>query len=401
MSSKPEASPAEAAEEDESAGDFASIESLVAQADVEGLLELARAHRAGAEGVPRDLLQCFRCYDEAAKLGSASAEYSAALFHLSGGIVPKDQKLGAMRLRTAADAGYAPAKVYLANLYELGIHYKADTEKANVWYRNAARSSGIDEEPGTPEFVRAMAELGCVRYCLVLVEDPATSEADRAHFNRKAKAFGYRDPGGPEGRLSPTPPDVSAQAPSVEAKTNEAQPAPAKSEVDRDLRTARVSERAGTKEPAPAKKEEKAKPPSLPLDWSLGAYAFLYAVVFMGGALAGGHALHEGARVLLEDGKPIPLVGARLELVRPIVFGVVGVLPMLLAYRLDTLARALVVSGVGAVVGEILWSTHTELLPVHATQVLGFAAAGLLAALLVLGIAGGTRSSKRPRFKRR
>ena len=82
---------AEAEEEalDEAADSDSSIESLVARADVDGLLDLAKAYRVGADGHARDLAACFRCYDEAAKLGSVQAEYSAALFHLSGGIVEK------------------------------------------------------------------------------------------------------------------------------------------------------------------------------------------------------------------------------------------------------------------------------------------------------------------------
>src|SRR5262245_7243300 len=210
---------AEADEEalDEAAGDGLSIDALVARADVDGLLDLAKAYRTGTADVPRDLAKCFRCYDEAAKLGSAAAEYSAALFHLSGGVVEKDLKLGATRLRTAADSGYTPAKVYLANLYELGIHYKADPEKADVWYRNAARSSEIQEEPGTPEYARAMGEIGCVRYCLEIANDPASTEEDRAHFLRKAKAFGYRDPAGPEGRQSPVPPSALEHASAMRA----------------------------------------------------------------------------------------------------------------------------------------------------------------------------------------
>ena len=105
-----------------------------------------------ATGVPRDLTKCLACYREAAALGSAEAEYAVALFLLSGGSVPQDLKEGAARLRSAADKGDLGAKVYLANLYELGVHYARDPEKADVWYRSAARGAGIQEAPGTQQY---------------------------------------------------------------------------------------------------------------------------------------------------------------------------------------------------------------------------------------------------------
>jgi hypothetical protein len=312
-------------------------------------------------------------------------------------------------MRAAADAGYTPAKVYLANLYELGIHYKADREKADVWYRNAARSSGVKDEPGTPEYARAMAEIGAVRYCLEIAEDTATSEEDRSYFLKKAKAFGYRDPSGPEGRQSPIPP--SALEPhhggrSLIASDAGAEPNKTAPQEKPALANAAAEPHATNtpKEPQEKAKENEKKPapkPSVPLDWSLGAYCILYAVVFMAGALAGGHALHEGAKVLVAIGKDVPLVHERVELIRPIAFGVIGVLPTLIVYRLDTLVRALVVGGFAGVIGEVCWTTGKHLVPERMPQILGFAAAGFLASLLVLGIFGGTRSSKRPRIKRR
>src|SRR5439155_11263657 len=57
---------------------------------------------------------------------------------------------------------------------------------------------------------RAMAELGCVRYCLEIVRDAKASDDDKATFLRKARALGYRDPAQSQpDRLSATPPSIA------------------------------------------------------------------------------------------------------------------------------------------------------------------------------------------------
>ena len=94
---------------DLAAASAATLEQLVAAEDVDGLLALAKAHRAGTDGVPKDLKKCLECYRAAAKLGSAEAEYAAALFHLSGGVVVQDLKEGAARLRVADRRGSRPS----------------------------------------------------------------------------------------------------------------------------------------------------------------------------------------------------------------------------------------------------------------------------------------------------
>src|SRR5690242_13459967 len=93
----------------------------IAEGDVDALLALAKTRRAA-----KDMKGCYDAYKAAAELGSPEAEYAVALFLMTGGVVPQDLKEGTMRLRSAADKGSVPAKVYVGNLYELGIHYKAD-----------------------------------------------------------------------------------------------------------------------------------------------------------------------------------------------------------------------------------------------------------------------------------
>src|SRR5262245_12581165 len=157
----PDAKPAVETEEASAidlAGDALDIDGLKARGDIDGLLELARAYRS-----QREMRRCFDAYSAAAELGSADAEYAVALFWMSGGVVEQDLKEGAMRLRAAAEKGNVAAKVYLGNLYELGVYYKADPEKADVWYRNAARAANVQSEPGSEEDSRELAELGCAR----------------------------------------------------------------------------------------------------------------------------------------------------------------------------------------------------------------------------------------------
>src|SRR5205085_12298441 len=76
-------------------------------------------------------------------------------------------------------------------LYELGIHYKADPEKADVWYRNAARAARIEEEAGTDEHAKALADLGCVRYVLARTASADITEDEKARLLARAKAHGH------------------------------------------------------------------------------------------------------------------------------------------------------------------------------------------------------------------
>src|SRR4051794_7709814 len=158
----------------------------VAEGDVDALLALAKTRRAA-----KDMKGCYDAYKSAADLGSMEAEFAVALFAMNGGVVPQDLKEGTMRLRSAADKGSVPAKVYLGNLYELGIHYKADPEKADVWYRNAGRAAHVEAEQGSDEWNRALADLGCARQVLALASDPSTSEDEKKRLLARAKAHGY------------------------------------------------------------------------------------------------------------------------------------------------------------------------------------------------------------------
>jgi hypothetical protein len=334
---------------DDAAGDEAkpTIDDLLLHGDVDSLLELAKSYRAS-----KDLKSCFQCYEAAAKLGSAEAEHAVGQFHLSGGVVPKDEKTAASYLRSAADKGHLPSRVYVANLYELGIHYKADAEKADVWYRNAARSAKITHDPESIDYTRAMAELGCVRFCLKMIEDSDSNEDERTYYTRKARAYGWR---------------------------------PKKSESVTEAESG--SESAAAEKPASDSK----------ITFAAGMTAFLWASLLVAAAVGAGYLGLEGVRLLVA--KYGQILGAHEE---RIVLGVaagLAVLGALMVYKLKSVAQALVAAALLAGLGWFTWrGPATHLFHLQVAQAIAFGVAGFLAALLVLGLVGGAKAPRaRPR----
>jgi hypothetical protein len=400
----------------------AGLERLKAAGDVDGIMRLARAYRVGGGAIERDLGKCLACYRAAASLGSVDAKYSVALFLLAGGVVPQDVKAGAAELRAAADGGSLPAKVYLANLYEQGIAYKADADKADVWYRSAARAAGLKAEPGTPEFTRAMADLGSVRHGVDVLNDAATSAHDKGLLGRKLKAYGWQlrvkdDPAPASAAAAPsTPPpaDAASDAPvQREAQTKPARRLAASSpSLEADMAPAPGSDaapaaedkaQAKTKAPAvdgearakPAAKAAPARAGAAPkksaLTLRLGLNAFLVAALFSAMGCGAGYLLGHGAVELAKQG-PVPLFGPHVELVLPAVVALFSLLPGVVVYRLGTVARALVVAALAAIAGYVAHGAPGgALLPSLEMQVTAFALAGWLGSALILGLLGGSR----------
>jgi hypothetical protein len=395
--------------EEELSENALDLESLKKRADLVGLLALAKAYRAGTAPGGRDMKKCLESYRAAAELGSAEAEYAVALFYLSGGVVSQDLKEGATRLRAAAEKGSIPARVYLGNMYELGVHYKADPEKADVWYRNAARAAKIDDSPGSEGHAYGLAELGCVRYVLALVETGAVEEEDKTRLLGRAKAHGYglrvRDDADGE-RLTFTDALAGAEAAATAASNAPpANPAPLEksSPVNAPPPDAKGRERANTAPSTPGAKKkadapEKPKPKKSGPGTAAGIAAFAYAVLFVLTGCGAGYAASLGARELIAHGHLLPGLGTRVHLVFPIVLGLIGVLPAWLVYKLSAVVKAIVIGGALAGVGWIAWGTGQG--AVHATrevQSIAFGLAGFLAALLVLGLLGGTKRHAVPR----
>ena len=412
-------------EPEEAPADAFDLESLRARGDTESILALAKAYRSGSAPGGRDLGKCLDAYRAAAVLGSGEGEYAVALFVMNGSaVVAQDLKEGTMRLRSAAEKGSIPAKIYLGNLYELGIHYKADPEKADVWYRNAARTARIEAEPGTAEWNRALADLGGARYVLAFTNDASTTEDEKSRLLARAKAhgFGLRVRDGTEGdRATFTEAMNAAEAPSTLRLHD--QPVIGAPRVDPAAAQAFVRDRKDTSPETKQAKEKKSIPPPDPLAKAkaevdnaaadakkkkaatarnarlasaLGAFG--YAILFALAGLGAGYAALLGARELVAHGHLLPLLGTRTQVVFPIVLALVGVLPTCLVYRLGTVIKALLMSAALAGVGWIAWGTgrgayHSD----RPMQALAFAIGGFLAGLLVLGLLGGAKTPRRSR----
>lgn len=341
--------------------------------DVEHLLALAKGYRAGKEGLPRDLQKCFDCYRAASKLGSAEADYALAVFHLTGTIVEQDLKEGATRLRAAADGGVLPAKVYLGNLYELGIHFKADPEKADVWYRSAARSAGVKDEPDSPDGMRALARLGCVRHALALSEDPTAPEQERQSCLAKARTLGHELKLREDRRAEQ---DLAA----LDGEAAKPEPAPA-----RAAQPEPAARKTPAVDPAAERARERRRARRGAELTALG-FAALIAAVGLGASFAA----HAGALAWHAQSGPLPLFGQRVELVLPSVVVLAGVLPALLVYRVDAFAIAFVAAAASSAIGWRVWQTAgLSLLDSQIAQSIGFGLAGFLLALLVLGLTRG------------
>ncbi len=403
-------------------GDALDLDGLKARADINGLLTLARAFRNGTAPGGRDMKRCFEAYRAAAELGSGDAEYAVALFCMTGAVVAQDFKEGATRLRVAAEKGSVPAKVYLGNLYELGIHYRADPEKADVWYRNAARGAQVAAEPGSEEYATALAELGCVRHVLALVESGAASGDHKARLLQRARAHGYGlrtkdgvalgpEDGAGVDRLVNDRPTFLDSLQKAEESAVAAAPPPVVDRPERqratttpDTKSARAAAEARdgvrpTDEPK-AKAKAKAKRPAGPSRASIGIGAFGYAMLFAITGLGAGYAATLGATELVAHGTTLPALGTRSHLVFPIVLALVGVLPTWLVYRLETVIKALVIGAFFGGIGWVAWGTgQAALHSARAVQGMTFGLAGFLAGLLVVGLLGGTKRQT-PRSKR-
>lgn len=369
------------------------IEARLAAGDVEGLVTLARAYRSGTAPGGRDMAKCFEAYRAAASLGSGDAEYAVALFLLNGGPVPQDLKEGATHLRAAAERGNVPAKVFLGNMYELGLHYKADPEKADVWYRNAARSAGVEARPGTDTHTRELAELGCARYVLAVVERGAPDDATKTRLMAKARALGYGLKVKTEEPVA-TPGDratfegalASAEAAAgglvgAGAAAGTVSPAAGAADVDREADTTLSPRRAKGVATADA------------------LAAFGYAILFVLAGAGAAYVAVLAARELAAHGTKLPPLATKPEVVFGAVLTAVGILPTMLVYRAGAVIKAIVAGAMMAGVGWVSWGTGQAVLhPVRLVQAVAFGLPGFVAALLVLGFTGGTKlGAKRAR----
>ncbi len=371
-----------------------SIDELVAEGDPEKLLELGAAYRVGTPFVDRDHHGALECFEAASRLGSADAEYLAGVAYMDGVGVKADLAEGAKRLRSAAQRGSMRAKVYVANLYEMGVYYQADREKADVWYRNVARAANVEAEPGTEEHDLQMAELGCVRHCLKLVADDALPAKDRAFYLKKAKAMGYHHRLSVAKRESATPAELASPPAEPEAPT-----APAAAPAA----PAEEPEPEAKKEPPPQPEEDDAPLLGAQWTWGPGLLAFGAATFFATAATLAGWLAMEGSRALAAAGRPLPYVGAMHEVVLAAVILALGVLPATSAYRARVVAIAAGAGAAAVAGGHYLWDV-THLAWDRLAQTVGGGLAVFLLVAFFLGVLGGTRArirSKRPERRAR
>ncbi len=383
--SEPKPEPASNEPEDEQASEIEqAVANLRLANDVDGLMQLAKQYRAG-QGVPRDMHACLVAYSAAAELGNPVAAHAVGLFYLNGGVVERDEKVAAAQFRAAADHGHLPSKILIANFYELGIHYRADAAKADVWYRSAARAAEVEAEAGTPEYAKALADLGAVRYCLEIAELPATDAAEKARLLKLAKQYGYRP--NTEDRASaspmdPLPPPSRVIAPDATPPPRAAAERPPASEAS-----------LAKSELAPTPKRKTVPAPKANV--GLGATAFVYTLVFMAVGIVGGHLLDAYAKGEAAASRPLPVLGTHGELALPIVVGALGLLPNMLVYRRSAFFRAVLVSAAAGIAGDVLFGMGQRFLETTVMQTTDFAAAGMLLGLLVFGLLGGAKPGAR------
>lgn len=388
MKAKREAELAEEEHEGEAAPVFEgpppSIDELIAEEDAEGLLELGAAYRAGVSGVPRDAFKALECFEAASRFGSEAAEYLVGVAYCDGKGVSADLAEGAKRLRSAAQRGSLRAKVYVANLYEMGVHYQADREKADVWYRNVARAAGIDAAIDSDEYDLRMAELGCVRSCLKLVADEALPAKDRAFYLKKAKTMGYHHRLA-SAKREPTPAELVAKE--LDA------PEPAKAEVA-------PPEEAPKEAPAKAEEEEDEVPLlGAQWTWGMGSLALLAAAFFAVASTGAGWLAMEGSRALSAADRPLPYLAGAHHVVWIATVVALGALPAMAVYRARVVAIAAVVGAAAGVGAHYLWDV-SPIVGDRLAQGLGGGLAAFLVVLFFLGVLGGTRARVRAKSKR-
>lgn len=387
-SPKPDAAGADAApeeQEDDLVG--TRIQSLGILKDADGLVALAKELRTGTPDVPRDMRGCLRAYEAAAELGHVVAAHAVGLFYLNGTVAARDEERAALAFRSAADAGHLASKVMLANFYELGIFYRRDTAKADVWYRNVARSAEIEDEVDGDAYVQKLADLGCVRYCERLIDKPETADAERARYQKLARAYG----GGSASRASALP-DMLDTPGATGATPEPASASAASAAAEKKPDPAAKASPAAEKKPEPA---TRASRPKVQVTAALGLTAFVYAMIFLTIGVVLGHVLDPFAKDHVAAGNALPVLGQNAEWVLPLCIGLLGALPGWLVYKTSAFVKAVVVAIVFGVAAEVLWGMGKTFLPTHVMQVTDCATAGLALGLLVIGVFGGANAGSK------
>jgi hypothetical protein len=255
----------------------------------------------------------------------------------------------------------------------------------------------------TEEFALAMAELGSVREFQILVEAGALSDDHRERLARRARLHGYE-------LRARAPSDVARSesflpdAPVASRRTTPATDKPATTLAELEAKAAKPGAAKSTREagnrkaaPKPSKPSPQAaaKGDGSGVTFALGMVAFLYAIVFVATAAGAGYALTEAAKLLVTKHGPLPLLGKRVDLIMPAAFFLLAFVPQFLFYKASAVMKALLTAGVAGGFGWVAWGTGKGMfLPNPVQQSAGFAVAGFLTALLVVGVLGGAKGKK-------
>jgi hypothetical protein len=290
-------------------------------------------------------------------------------------VVPENVGEAMSLLRDAARAGSLRAKIYLANVYELGIGRSAEPEKADVWYRSVARERGIETAEDDPECARALAELGCIRHVRTLIGDHSLPQRERLALLARAKPLGYA-------LFQRNKKREQAERQAVEAEVNASLAA---------AEAARPATPAQTKkaEVQPKEKQKKRDPWRPPAPERV--MALFLALVFLATGFGLGMMLGMLAKSRLTAGDSVPLFGERVELIRPALFAL-SVLPTWLLYPLHNVLITLVCGAALTAGGWAYWSIeHGRWFADRVLQAEVFGITGVLVSLVLLTLLGGTR----------
>jgi hypothetical protein len=97
-------------------------------------------------GVEKDDQEAIGWYQEAAKKGSVSAQFTLALKYEYGTGVEKDEQEAVHWYREAAEGGNAAVQFIIAVKYEYGFGVKRDPIQARHWYRKSAEQGDAESQ---------------------------------------------------------------------------------------------------------------------------------------------------------------------------------------------------------------------------------------------------------------
>ena len=105
----------------------------------EQLCDEASKYYNGTNEVAKDYKKAFELYEQAAKKGSASAQYYVAEMYYYGDGVEKDEIVGYQWYKKAADNGDSTACNRLGNMFYSGKSVPQDYSTAFSWYKKSAK----------------------------------------------------------------------------------------------------------------------------------------------------------------------------------------------------------------------------------------------------------------------